>query len=64
MEPWTDGVPVILNSELLFQPHERMEPGSDGDFNIRTLTSPGTQKMQPETNGGTSDIETRTPISP
>ena len=36
MEPWTDGALLILKSELLYQPRERMEPGSDGDFNIRT----------------------------
>ena len=36
MEPCTDGAPLILRSELLYQPHERMEAGSDGTL---TLTS-------------------------
>ena len=39
-EPWTDGVPPILKSELVYQPLDSMEPGSDGDFNIRTPIPP------------------------
>ena len=44
MELWTDGAPLILRSELLYQPHERMEPGSDGTFTSDLLHHPELQR--------------------
>ena len=44
MEPWTDGAPLILRSELLYQPHERMEPGSDGTLTSELLHHPELQR--------------------
>ena len=43
MEPWTDGAPLILRSELVYQPHERMEPGSDGTLTTELLHHPQLQ---------------------